>query len=33
MEPIDIEVEGKTTLVVFNIIDLGPRKDIILGRL
>jgi len=33
MEPIDIEVEGKTTAVVFDIIDLGPRKDIILGRL
>jgi len=33
MEPIDIKVEGKTILVLFDIIDLGPRKDIILGRL
>jgi hypothetical protein len=33
MEPIDVEVEGKTTSVVFDIIDLGPRKDMILGCL
>ena len=31
-EPIDVEVEGKTTSVVFDIIDIGPTKDIILGR-
>jgi hypothetical protein len=33
MEPLDIEVVGKTTQVVFNIIDIGLEKDIILGRL
>jgi hypothetical protein len=33
MELIDVEIEGKTTAVVFDIIDLGPRKDIILGCL
>jgi len=31
-EPINVEVEGKTTSVVFDIVDLGPRKDMILGR-
>jgi len=31
-EPLDIKVEGKTTQVVFDIIDIGPKKDMILGR-
>ncbi|KAL2125802.1 hypothetical protein VTI74DRAFT_2712 [Chaetomium olivicolor] len=31
-EPLDIEVEGKTTQVVFDIVDMGPDKDMILGR-
>ena len=29
----DITVEGKTIKVVFNIVDMGPIKDMILGRL
>ena len=33
MELIDITVEGKTTKVVFNIVDIGPIKDMILRRL
>ena len=33
MELIDIIVEGKTIKVVFNIVDIGPIKDIILKRL
>jgi hypothetical protein len=32
-ELLDIKVEGKTTQVVFDIVDIGPKKDIILGRL
>ena len=32
-EPLDITVEGKTTQVVFNIADIGPKKDMILGLL
>ena len=28
-----MEVEGKTISVVFDIIDMGPTKDMILGRL
>jgi hypothetical protein len=31
-EPLDIEVEGKTTQVVFDIVDMGPKKEMILGR-
>ena len=31
-EPLDIEVAGKTTQVVFDIVDMGPAKDMILGR-
>ncbi|EAQ84694.1 hypothetical protein CHGG_08708 [Chaetomium globosum CBS 148.51] len=31
-EPLDMEVAGKTTQVVFDIVDMGPEKDIILGR-
>ena len=30
-EPLDITVEGKTTQVVFDIADMGPKKDMILG--
>jgi hypothetical protein len=33
MELLDIKVVGKTTQVVFNIIDIGLEKDIILRRL
>ena len=25
-------MEGKTTQVVFDIVDMGPKKDMILGR-
>ena len=32
-EPLDIEVAGKTTQVVFDIVDMGLAKDMILGRL
>jgi hypothetical protein len=32
-EPLDIIVEGKTIKVIFDIIDIGTKKDIILGRL
>ena len=32
-EPLGIKVEGKTTQVVFDIVDIGPKKDMILGRL
>ena len=31
-EPLDITVEGKTTKVVFDIVDMGSKKDMILGR-
>ena len=31
-EPLDMEVAGKTTQVVFDIVDMGPEKDMILGR-
>jgi hypothetical protein len=31
-EPLAIEVEGKTTNVVFDIVDMGPDKDMILGH-
>ena len=31
-EPLSITVEGKTIEVIFDIIDIGPKKDIILGR-
>jgi hypothetical protein len=33
MELLDIKVVGKTTQVVFNIVDMGLEKDIILGYL
>ena len=32
-EPLDITVEGKTTTVIFDIVDMGSKKDMILGRL
>ena len=32
IEPLDIEVAGKTTRVVFDIVDMGPVKDMILER-
>ena len=31
-EPLDITVKGKTTQVVFTIVDMGPDKEMILGR-
>ena len=31
-EPLDITVEGKTTKVIFDIVDMGRKKDMILGR-
>jgi len=31
-EPLAITVEGKTTDVVFDIVDIGPDKDMILGH-
>ncbi|KAK4233002.1 hypothetical protein C8A03DRAFT_19832, partial [Achaetomium macrosporum] len=31
-EPLAIPVEGKTTEVVFDIVEMGPKKDMILGR-
>ena len=33
IKPLNIIVEGKTIEVTFDIIDIGPKKDIILGRL
>ena len=33
IEPLDITIEGKTIEVVFDIIDIGPKKDIVLGHL
>ena len=32
-ELLDVIVEGKTTKVIFDIVDMGPKKDMILGRL
>jgi hypothetical protein len=32
-EPLDIIVEGKTIKVIFDIVDIGTKKDIILGCL
>jgi hypothetical protein len=31
-EPLDIMVKGKTTKVIFDIVDMGSKKDMILGR-
>ena len=31
-EPLSITVEGKTTEVIFDIVDMVPKKDMILGR-
>ena len=31
-EPLDITVEGKTTRVISDSVDIGPKKDMILGR-
>ena len=33
IELFSIIVEGKTIEVIFDIIDIGPKKDMILGRL
>jgi hypothetical protein len=32
-ELLDITVEGKTIKVIFDIVDIGSKKDIILRRL
>ena len=32
-EPLDITIEGKTTQIIFDIVEIGPKKDMILGTL